>query len=403
VASSSTAAPTLPPRRRPHPKLDSAKRSWYFFRRNTLAMIGLSLLIIIASVATYAATQKISWTALPMECVADYGATNPSSGYPGNYNNSGCSGFALACTYSTTPPPNAADYCGGKWYKQPYDYEPGLVPPTWTIKPFSTGPLPMGGMTPAAGQGLEGSFVYNLNDGMLRGSDWSLMFSVGIVGLGALIGMMVGAIAGYFGGMLDDVLMRLVDIFLSIPFILFVIVIVLVVSQDVHTLLGLPPAYTTLLLLVLSFAAVWWPFYARLVRGQVLVVREQKYVEAARASGASRGRILFRHIIPNSVYPILIQFSLDVGTIPLFLGTLAFLGFGKFLFPNPAFPEWGNLASIGVEPMTGIVTTCTTGVLPCDLPWWQLFFPGIALFMFSLSVNMLSDGLRDAYDPRLRR
>ncbi len=403
MASSSSAPTALPPRRRPHPKLDQAKRSWYFFRRNTLALIGLAILVIIAGVAAYAATQKIPWTAIPSECVTDYGPGNPSSGYPGPYNNSGCGNFQLACTYSNTPPPNAADYCSGEWYKQPYPYEPALVPPTWTLKPFSAGPLPMGGMTPFQGQGLEGSFIYNLYNAMLRGSDWSLMFSVGIVGIGALIGLMVGAVAGYYGGILDDVLMRLVDIFLSVPFILFVIVIVLVVSADVHSLFGLTQAYTTLLLLVLSFAAVWWPFYGRLVRGQVLVVREQKYVEAARASGASKGRILFKHIVPNSVYPILIQFSLDVGTVPLLLGSLAYLGFGKFLFPSANFPEWGNLASIGVTPMTDIVTSCTTGVLACDLPWWQLFFPGLALFMFSLSVNMLSDGLRDAYDPRLRR
>jgi len=176
-----------------------------------------------------------------------------------------------------------------------------------------------------------------------------------------------------------------------------------VTTITVPDLGGLGPANTKLLMLVIGFAAVWWPFYARLVRGQVLVVREQKFIEAARASGASKARILVRHIIPNSVYPIFIQFSLDVGTIPLLIGSLAYLGFGPELFPNQGiFPEWGNLAQLGVSPIQSILGTCTdpTG---CVIPWWQLFFPGLFLFLFAISVNLLSDGLRDAFDPRLRR
>ena len=390
------------PRRRPHPRLDQAKRSWYFFRRNTLAMIGLAILVLISAIAVYAVWQPTPWTTMPYVCATNFGKYGSGTVGPNDtYTGTACSGFQTICTYEYHPPSNAADYCNGNWYQQPDPYDPGGIPPTWRTSPLSSGPLPLGGMTSVGG--LSSGFVYNISAEMLRGSDWSLMFSVGIVGIGAMVGLLVGAVAGFFGGIVDDALMRTVDIFLSIPVILFVIVVVLVVSLTVQSVAGLGPAYTKLLMLVLCFAAVWWPFYARLVRGQVLVVREQKYVEAARASGASKGRILLKHIVPNSVYPILIQFSLDVGTIPLLIGSLAYLGFGNYLFPSIYFPEWGNLASLGTGPMTAIVTGCTDQVGQCLIPWWQLFFPGLALFMFAISVNLLSDGLRDAYDPRLRR
>ena len=400
-----------PPRKvRHHPRLDQAKRSWYFFRRNTLALVGLAILVAIALFASYAATQPIAWYKMTTECTADYGPDNSHSGWNnsstgshGPYDPEACAGFPLVCTYEVTPPPNANQFCGGQWYKSTsYKTEdfPAMVAPTWTLKPLSMGPLPLGSMATIGG--IDVQQIYNIWDVLLRGSDWSLMFSVGIVGVGAFVGLLVGSVAGFFGGIIDDVLMRLVDIFLSIPVILFVVVVVLVATLDVHSVFGLSQANTKLLMLVLGFAAVWWPFYARLVRGQVLVVREQKFVEAARASGASKGRILTRHIIPNSVYPIFIQFSLDVGTVPLLIGSLAYLGFANELFPTTYFPEWGNLTQLGVSQISSILQTCTDPS-GCLIPWWQLFFPGFALFLFAISVNLLSDGLRDAFDPRMRR
>jgi len=399
--------PTTLRKPRPHPRLDQAKRSWYFFRRNTLALIGLAILVILASVAAYAATTPTPWYKMNLYCGADYGPLNKAqSGYPYNFSTANYSGCSLVCTYEVAPPGNSASFCGGLWYKTPTDIAQsedfaGMVPPTVSFKSgLSTGPLPLGALSIAS---IDSPTFYNLFSGLLRGSDWSLMFSVGIVGIGAFIGLIVGAVAGFFGGVVDDVLMRLVDIFLSIPVILFVVVVVIVTTATVSDLGRLGPANTKLLLLVLAFALVWWPFYARLVRGQVLVTREQKYIEAARASGASKARILVRHIIPNSVYPIFVQFSLDVGTIPLLIGGLAYLGFGPELFPNQGyFPEWGNLAQLGVGQITSILTTCTDPS-GCIIPWWQLFFPGLFLFLFAISVNLLSDGLRDAFDPRLRR
>ncbi len=391
------------PRSRPHPRLEQMQRTWYFFRRNTLGLVGLGIIVAIAGLAVYSATLPIPWSTTPIWCATDYGPADSLSGYPGNYTQVCPSTGPVICTYEVTPPPNAANFCGGLWYKGVVKSNisfASIIAPTVSFVPFQPGPMPLGGVTTSSGSRTP---IYNLVGMLERGSDWSLMFSVSIVGAGALIGLLVGAIAGFFGGLVDEVLMRIVDIFLSIPTILFVIVLVGVLSVDLPAS-GNGNLLVKLSALVAGFVIVWWPFYARIVRGQVLTVREQKYVEAARASGASQGRILMRHIVPNSVYPVLIQFSLDVGTIPLLIGALVFLGFGSAIFPSYPFPEWGALSALSVADLQGdFLQSCYTPATGCVIPWWQLFFPGLALFMFAISVNLLSDALRDALDPRLRR
>ena len=418
MAIAPTAAPAPPPRpvvHRRHPRLDQARRTWYFFRRNTLALVGLGILVGIAGIAAYSTTLPLPWTTIPVYCATDYGPGNPATGWhadtghgTGNFTPKAACPLSV-CTYEINAPPNANQYCSGQWYKTPvvvyanatnttYSTYASAVGPTLRLSPFSPGPMPLGGLTTDIAAETP---VYNVAGALARGADWSLMLSVSIVGFGALTGLFVGAIAGFYGGLLDDALMRLVDVFLSIPVILFVIVMVTALGQliPVH---GSNGAYLKLMLLIAGFVIIWWPFYARLVRGQVLVVREQKYVEAARASGASRGRTLLRHIIPNSMYPIFIQFSLDVGTIPLLIGSLVFLGFGPEMFPAVPFPEWGAITALSVIDLpVDMLGSCYAG--PCIIAWWQLVFPGLALFLFAISVNLLSDGIRDALDPRLRR
>jgi peptide/nickel transport system permease protein len=379
------------------------RRTWYFFRRNTLALVGLGIILSIAGLAAYSAALPIPWTTVPNWCATDYGPFENNTGYPGNFSQLCPASGPIICTYEITPPPNAAQFCQGLWYKAIVRSNisfAGIIPPTLTLSPFQGGPMPLGGLTTAS---VDRTPLYNVAGMLERGSDWSLLFAVSIVGLGALFGLIVGSVAGFFGGLVDETLMRFVDIFLSIPVILFVIVIIAVLELSLPASLA-GNFLVRVMLLIAGFAAVWWPFYARIVRGQVLTVREQKYVEAARASGASRGRILFRHIIPNSVYPVLIQFSLDVGTIPLLIGSLVYLGFGTVLFPSIPFPEWGAVSALSVTDLQGdFLTSCYTPSIGCIIPWWQLFFPGLALFFFAISVNLLADGLRDAWDPRLRR
>jgi len=461
------AAIATPTRRhRPSPRLDQWKRTWHFLRRNGLALFGLAVIFCLIGVAVYALTTPIPWDQLT-ECYGTNNqvitfheiglpvglawsvtiqntthdnvgtdvnfslASGPAYAYtvtpPGGFNakpasgqvavaetpqtidikfsqgvggvpvsppavSSSASSGPLSCTVCTYPTGTPSP--GPNCYATPKGL-PSLINPTISLSPLVAGPLPFGALTVTP----ENAYFYNLFNGLLRGSDYSLLISVSIVGVGAMVGLVVGAVSGYWGGVVDETLMRLVDIFLSIPQILFVIIVIAVVTEDYNTVLGLSPLATRVFLLIIGFMVVWWPFYARLVRGQVLVVREQKFVEAARASGASKGRIVLRHIIPNSMYPIFIQMSLDVGTVPLLTAFLVFLGFR--IWPYVYFPEWGTISALATQNVLGYLGECATGT--CSIPWWQLFFPGLALFLFAISVNFLSDGLRDALDPRLRR
>jgi len=383
TAGGAPATPEVRRGRRPNPRIAQMKRTWYFLRRNTLAMVGLGVIIFLVFVAIYAATQPYPWTSMTPYCVYTPGSPNTfCEGQPNSI-----------CVYAqgtVAPAPNC--------YVTPTAY-PSFVAPTFSLVPFHTGPLPLGSFVDAS-VGVSGSYFYNLYQGILRGSDWSLTFSFSIVGLGASIGLIVGAISGYFGGVVDEALMRFVDIMLSIPQLLFVLIVIAVVSQ--LAIFG-DSLSTRITFLILGFVVVFWPLYARIVRGQVLVTREQKYVEAAKASGANSGRIIRKHIIPNSVYPVFVQMSLDVGSIPLTIGALIFLGFTA-IFPTVSFPEWGTLSALSVNPsvLTNLLTSYELN-LPVFIPWWMMLFPGIMLFMFAISVNFISDGLRDALDPRLRR
>lgn len=370
-----SAPPPPPPAsagRRPNPRIAQYRRTWFFLRRNTLALIGLGILLFLIAMALYAATLPLPWNQMTAYC----GVKLPGCEY--------------VCTSPPQPPgPNC------------YAVNPGFpsfIPPTVSTATgsFTAGQLPLGSLS----ENPYSQIYYNTLSGILRGADWSLIIAFSIVVSGALIGLLVGAVAGFWGGAVDETLMRIVDIFLSIPQILFVIITVSVFSQ--FTIPGLSEFNSRMLLLIVAFIVVWWPFYARIVRGQVLVVREQKYVEAARASGAKKGRIVTRHVIPNSVYPVFIQMSLDVGTVPLLVGALAFLGFNLFgLSSSQVLPEWGSLSAFSVNQFDAVFGACSVGV--CVLPWWQILFPGLMLFLFAISVNFFADGLRDALDPRLRR
>ena len=202
-----------------------------------------------------------------------------------------------------------------------------------------------------------------------------LYYSTVVVLGGAVIGSLVGLVAGYKGRFYDEALMRTTDVTFSIPFLVFAIAVAFVLGRDFATL--------NLVLLIL-----WWPPYARLVRAQVLSVKENKFVEAARAAGASDTRIMFRHILPNTLAPVFVQISLDLGVVIQIFAALIFIGFS----PQGSFaPELGALISDGFQ--NGGVTSYP----------WTIIFPGLALLIFSVGVNLLGDGLRDVLDPRLRK
>jgi len=199
-----------------------------------------------------------------------------------------------------------------------------------------------------------------------------LQIALEVVLSAVAIGIVFGATASYAGGIVDEIILRVTDIFLAVPGILLAIVFMVVFGRTIPVLTG-------------AVLLVWWPTYVRLVRSQVLSEKERPYVEALRSIGAGRLRILFRHVVPNSIYPLLVQATLDIGSVILTVSALTFIG----LSPSPLLPELGNLASLGSQYFF-------------TAPW-LIVFPGLTILLISLGFNLLGDGLRDILDPRLRR
>jgi peptide/nickel transport system permease protein len=256
----------------------------------------------------------------------------------------------------------------------PKDFTPPKPPGSTGTIDNSTYAFPMG-------SGSGGEDIYY---GVIWGARTSIYTALTIVGISALIGIILGAIAGYYGGIVDEVLMRVTDIFLSLPALILAMAVVAVLSRTLDNI-------------ILALIITWWPAYARLVRGQVLSVRENTYVEAARAVGANKNRILFRHIVPNSLSPMIVQITMDIGVVVLVAAGLSFIGFSQ-----PGIAEWGRLVSEGQQNMFSQYAYPYPGG-PLYNPWWMWVFPSIFIFIFVMGFNLLGDGLRDILDPRLRR
>ncbi len=207
---------------------------------------------------------------------------------------------------------------------------------------------------------------------ILYGARISLVIGVVVVGSAGVFGTFVGLIAGYAGGLVDEALMRLTEVFLAFP--------ALILAMAIAGALG--PSLTNA---IIAIAAVTWAVYARLTRGQILSLRRREFVEAARAMGASRMRIILRHLLPNALAPLMVQASFDMGSSIIAAAGLSFIGFGA----QPPTPEWGVMISEG----RNFINT---------QPWLSLF-PGLAILLAVGSFNLLGDGLRDAFDPRLSR
>lgn len=200
----------------------------------------------------------------------------------------------------------------------------------------------------------------------------SLSSSIITVLFAMIIGSLLGAIAGTVGGVVDNIIMRITDIFLSFPSILLAII--------VSSFLGASLDNARIAMVV-----SWWPWYTRIMRGQAISIRERQYIKAAETIGTSKLKIIFRHIIPNSLSPIIIQASLDLGSVVLTLASLGFLGLGA----QPPIPEWGLM-----------VSTSRSHFMEA---WWYILFPGLAIFTIVLIFNIIGDGLREVLDPKTRK
>jgi len=208
---------------------------------------------------------------------------------------------------------------------------------------------------------------------VIYGARISLLVSIVTLAVGGSIGVVMGLAAGWYGGVIDEILMRLVDIKLAIPLILIALVLVITLGQSLWIIV------TVLCLFI-------WPRFARQVRGEVLQLKHMDYVSLAKVSGASTARILFIHVFPGTINTLIVVATLQVGIVILLESTLSFLGAGV----PPPTPAWGSMVADGRDKLAGGV-------------WWISTFPGVAIMLTVMSLNLFGDWLRDTLDPRLRQ
>jgi len=228
---------------------------------------------------------------------------------------------------------------------------------------------------------------------VLQGGRISLMVGVISTIVSLIVGVSYGATAGYLGGKVDNFMMRLVDIIYAIPYILIVIVLLSVFGgpntpqwiQAISNSIGGGQGLSQIILLFFALGLVSWLTMARVVRGQILSLRNQEFVLAARATGVSTPSIIFRHLVPNALGPVIVYATLTIPSVMLSEAFLSFLGIGV----QAPFASWGSLAADGIKNIS---------VFP-----WQLIFPGVTMALTLFSLNFLGDGLRDALDPQTRK
>jgi peptide/nickel transport system permease protein len=236
-------------------------------------------------------------------------------------------------------------------------------------------PLEMDLINPYQPPGSPGFLLGSDNFGrdilsrIIFGSRISLFIGIVVVSIAATLGTVLGVLAGYFGGWVDSLIMRLVEIFYAFPFLILAIAVIALFGPSIYNVMWV-------------LGLVSWPLYARLVRAQVLTLRETEYVEAAKAAGVGHGRIMFRHILPNTLTPVLVMATFGIPEAILASAALGFLGLGV----QPPTPEWGVMVSEGKDFIRRA---------PFLITW-----PGLAIMLTVLSFNFVGDGLRDAFDPR---
>jgi peptide/nickel transport system permease protein len=206
---------------------------------------------------------------------------------------------------------------------------------------------------------------------VMYGGRISIPAALAVVLLAGALGTLIGAVAGFWGGAVEELFMRVTDVFMAFPTIILAMAVAAALGPNVSNA-------------VVAMVVVWWPNYARVVRSLVLSVKENEYVLASRAVGAKEARVLSRAVLPNSIAPVLVMGTLDLGNAILVFAGLSFLGLGA----EPSTPEWGRMISDGIAFFD---------------QWWMSAFPGLAIFTIVMAFNFVGDGLRDALDPRLRR
>ena len=220
---------------------------------------------------------------------------------------------------------------------------------------------------------------YDIYYGIIWGTRTAFKIGIVVIGFALLIGVTLGLIAGYFGGWLDEVIMRFVDIMYSIPMLVLAMAIVVSRGRGLGSIM-------------LALVLVVWRLYVRLFRAEILTLRERDFIQAAKTMGISDFMIMVKHIFPNAIYPVLIVASMDIGSMVITAAFLSFIGLGA----PPGYADWGQMVALARNYILGTP----------DNPfayWYTVFFPGTAIVLFVLAWNLIGDALRDAFDPRQRR
>lgn len=253
----------------------------------------------------------------------------------------------------------------------PRPHDPYLMPHDgWTMDPSPPSAAHPLGTLPSQ---------YDILYGVIWGTRGAFRIGLAVVAVNLLVGLFLGAIAGYFGGLIDEIVMRIGDVFYAIPTLVMAMALVIALGRGLQSIV--------LVLIILN-----WPTYTRMIRSEILVVRNMDYIQAARASGASHLRILLHHVLPNSLFSAIIVGSMNVGMTILVAAALSFLGLGS----DAGYADWGAM-----------VSTCRNFIVgPPEnrLAYWYLvFIPGFTIALFVLGWNLLGDAVRDVFDPRMRR
>lgn len=261
-------------------------------------------------------------------------------------------------------------------------FAPQIAPPRYAHNPYL---MPHKGFSPTPAPPSKShlfgtaSGQYDIFYGVVWGTRTAFKIGLFVVGIAALIGVTLGAISGYFGGIVDEVMMRVVDVMWAIPTLVLAMTIVVAFGRGLDKIM-------------IALALVGWRWYVRVIRSEILTLRDQDFIQAAKIMGVSDMKIILRHIIPNAIYPVLILASMDMGSMVITASFMSFVGLGA----PKGFADWGQMVALARNYIVG----------PPDDPlryWYAIVFPGGCIVLFVLGWNLIGDALRDAFDPKLRR
>jgi len=258
---------------------------------------------------------------------------------------------------------------------------PWIAPPEFPHQPYR---IPRDGYwaepKPPSAEHILGTAEgqYDIFYGVVWGTRTAFRVGLIVTLSGCVIGMVIGSIAAYYGGLIDEILMRIVDIFYTLPYLVAAMVLAVVLGRSLESSM-------------IALVCFTWMGYARVIRSEILRIREIDYTHAARALGASNVRILVRHIIPNALYPVFVMVSMNIGSMVIAVSTLSFLGLGAQL----GYADWGQMISLARNWMLGSAGDAAAY-------WFTVVCPGVPIVLFVLAWNLVGDALRDVLDPRMR-